>query len=56
MKILVGYNGSNVSKKALKLAQKHAKLSRAKIEVATSITRIEPMKYDDIQKAEQELE
>ncbi len=56
MKILVGYNGSNESKKALKLAQKHAKELGAKIEIATSIARIEPMKYYDIQKAEQELE
>ena len=56
MKILVGYNGSKESKEALKLAQKHAKELGAKIEIATSIVRIEPMKYYDIQTAEQELE
>ena len=56
MNILVGYNGSKESKEALKLAQKHAKELGAKIEIATSIFRIEPMKYYDIQTAEQELE
>ncbi len=56
MNILVGYNGSKESKKALKLAQKHAKELGAKIEIATSIARIEPMKYSDAQNAEQELE
>jgi nucleotide-binding universal stress UspA family protein len=56
MNILVGYNGSNESKEALKLAREHAKELGAKIEIATSIARIEPMKYYDIQEAEQELE
>jgi nucleotide-binding universal stress UspA family protein len=56
MNILVGYNGSNESKEALKLAREHAKELGAKIEIATSIFRIEPMKYYDVQKAEQELE
>ena len=56
MKILVGYNGSKESKKALKLAREHAKELGAKIEVAASITRIEPLKYSDVQNAEEELE
>jgi len=38
------------------MARGHAKELGAKIEIATSIVRIEPMKYCDIQNAEQELE
>jgi nucleotide-binding universal stress UspA family protein len=56
MSILVGYDGSNVSKEALKLAQKHAKAFGAKIVVVTTITRVDPLEYHDIQKAEQNLE
>jgi len=33
MRILVGYDGSNAAKDALKLAQKHAKAFDAKIDV-----------------------
>ena len=56
MKILVGYDGSNLAKKALKLAQKHAKVWDAKIEVVETITRISPLDYQYIQKVEDELE
>ena len=56
MNILVGYNGSNESKEALRLAQKHAKELGAKIEVATAITRWAPLEYHKIQEAEQELD
>ena len=37
MKILVGYDGSNQSKEALRLSQKHAKGLGAKFEVASAI-------------------
>ena len=56
MNILVGYNGSNESKDALRLAQKHAKELGAKIEVATAIKRWDPLDYHQIQEAEQELD
>ena len=56
MKILVGYDGSNEAKDALRLAQKHAKELGAKIEVATAITRYDPLEYHKIQESEQELD
>jgi len=56
MKILVGYDGSNPAKKALKLAQKHAKPWNAKIEVIEAITRSSPLDFHYIQKVEEELE
>ena len=56
MKILVGYDGSNESKEALKLSQKHAKKLGAKIEVATAINRYDPLEYHKIQETEQELD
>ena len=56
MKILVGYDGSNEAKDALKLAQKHAKALGAKIEVVQSVTRNHPLDYKVIQAAEKKLE
>ena len=56
MNIVVGYNGSNESKDALRLAQKHAKELGAKIEVATAINRWGSLEYHKIQEAEQELD
>ena len=55
MKLLVGYDGSNEAKDALKLAQKRAKAYSAKIEVAKSVTRNLPLDYDVIQVAEEDL-
>jgi len=56
MNILVGYNGSNESKDALKLAQKRAIELGAKIEVASAINRWDPLEYHEIQEAEQKLD
>ena len=56
MKIMVGYDGSNVAKDALKFAQKHAKAFRAKIEVGKSLTRNHPLDHSLIQAAEEKLE
>jgi len=56
MKILVGYDGSNAAKDALKVAQKHAKAFGAKIEVIKSVTRNHPLDHSVIQAAEEELE
>ena len=56
MNILVGYNGSNESKDALRFAQKHAKKLGAKIEVASAINRWDPLEYHKIQETEQKLD
>ena len=56
MNILVGYDSSNESKDALRLAQKHAQELGAKIEVATAINRWDPLKYHKIQEAQQKLD
>ena len=55
MNILVGYDGSNAAKDALKLAQKHAKALGAKIEIVKSVTRHHPLDHSLIQTAEEEL-
>ena len=56
MKILVGYDGSNEARDALKLARKHAKTFDAKIVVAYSVTRHHPLDHSLIQAVEEELE
>jgi nucleotide-binding universal stress UspA family protein len=56
MKILVGYDGSKVSKEALKLAQQHATVSNANLVVVNAISRENPLQYHEIEKAEQRLE
>ena len=56
MKILVGYDGSNEAKDALKLAQKHSKAFGAKIDVVKSVTRNHPLDRSLIQTAEETLE
>ncbi len=54
MKILVGYDGSDVSKKALKLAREHAKAFNAKIYILHSILTDLPQKEHE--KRKQDLE
>ena len=56
MKILVGYDGSNESKEALRLAKKHAKGMGAKLEIADAIARWDPLEYHKIQEVEQKLD
>ena len=56
MKIMVGYDRSNVAKEALELAKKHTKAFDAKVYVVRSLAQSREMKLEDIQKAEQELE
>jgi len=56
MKILVGYDGSNEAKDALKLAQKHAKAFGAKIEIVKSVTRNHPLNQSLVQATEEKLE
>jgi nucleotide-binding universal stress UspA family protein len=56
MKILVGFDNSNVAKDALKLAQEHAKAFHAEIHVLRSVAQSRELKFEDIEKAEKELE
>jgi nucleotide-binding universal stress UspA family protein len=56
MKILVGYDGSNVSKAALELARQHATTLNAKIEVVNCMHQNQKLKYEDIRKVEHNLE
>jgi nucleotide-binding universal stress UspA family protein len=56
MKILVGYNGSNGSEAALRVAQKHANVFKADIHILTSLEQSSTLEKSDIEKAESELE
>ena len=56
MKILVGYDGSEASREALKLGIRHAKAFQAEVHVVTSHVGGVGEQIDDIQKAESELE
>jgi nucleotide-binding universal stress UspA family protein len=55
MNILVGYDGSNAAKDALKLAQKYAKAFGAKIDVVKSVTSEQPLSSSLFQTAEEEF-
>ena len=56
MKILVGYDGSNSARDALKLAKHRAKISDAKVYVVTSMKGANNNQYDDVRQAELGLE
>lgn len=56
MKFLVCYDGSEAAKSALKLAQKDAQGSEAKLEVVNTVTRELPLKHSQIQKKEENLQ
>jgi nucleotide-binding universal stress UspA family protein len=56
MKILVGYDGSNSAKDALKLAKDHAMALDAKVDVVTSMEGAKNNQYDDVRQAELGLE
>jgi nucleotide-binding universal stress UspA family protein len=53
---MVCYDGSDEAKKALKVAQNHASVWDAKLEVVNAIVRIEPLKHSQVEKAEAKLE
>jgi nucleotide-binding universal stress UspA family protein len=55
MKFMVCYDESNAAKSALKLAQKHAKILDAKLEVVNAITRELALKRSYIQEKEDNL-
>jgi len=53
---MVCYDGSDEAKAALKVAQNHARVWNAKLEVVNTIVRIEPLKHSHVEKAEEKLE
>ena len=52
MKFLVCYNGTVEAKGALKVAQEHAEIWNAKLEVVNAVIRIEPLKHSTVEKME----
>jgi nucleotide-binding universal stress UspA family protein len=56
MKILVGYDGSNVAREALELAKKRARILGAKVDVVNCLAQNHDLKYEDIAKVEQKLQ
>ena len=56
MKLMVGYDGSNASKEALRSARSHAQAFNAKVHVVRSMEGGDESKREDIQAAEKELE
>ena len=56
MKLLVGYDGSNVAKAAVELAKKRAMVWGAKIDVVNSMAQSRNLGYEEIRKAELNLE
>ncbi len=56
MKIMVGLDGSNSSKEALKLAKEHAKTFNATIELVTSMEKGTETQQKEIEQDERDLE
>jgi len=56
MKILVGYDRSNVAEDAVKLAQEHAKAFGAEVHLLTSMMQRPELSREDIEKAENRLD
>jgi nucleotide-binding universal stress UspA family protein len=55
MKFLVCYDETNEAKEALKVAQEHARIWNAKLEVVNAVIRVEPLKHSRVQKMEENL-
>ena len=55
MKFLVCYDETNEAKEALKVAQEHARIWNAKLEVVNAVIRVEPLKHSRVQKMEEIL-
>ena len=55
MKFLVCYDETNEAKEALKVAQEHARVWNAKLEVVNAAIRIEPLRHSKVQKMEENL-
>ena len=56
MKFMVCYDGSDEAKEALRVAQNHARVWNAKLEVVKTIVRVEPLKHAQVKRAEEKLE
>jgi len=56
MKFLICYDDTAEAKKALKVAQEHAKIWQAELEVVYAITRVEPLKHAKVKKMEEKME
>lgn len=56
MRIMVCYEDNNTSRDAVRLAQKHAEVWKAEVEVVTTITREEPIKHSRLQEREDRFE
>ena len=52
MKFLVCYDETNEAKEALKVAQEHARIWNAKLEIINAVIRIEPLKHSKVEKME----
>ena len=55
MSILVGFDGSNVSKSAVKLALEHAKINWIDLDVVRILAQSPTLSYDAIQQEEKEF-
>ena len=56
MKFLVCYNGTKEAQEALQIAQEHARVWNAKLEIVNAVTRIEPLKHAAVKKMEEKME
>ena len=56
MKFLVCYDETNEARKALKVAQEHARVWQAELDVVNAITRVEPLKHTKVKKMEEKME
>ncbi len=56
MKILIGYDGSNVAKEALNLVKRRAKAFQATVDIVTSMIKGTESEREDIEQAERSLE
>ncbi len=56
MSILVGYNGTNVSKDAVKLAMEHADLYETEVDIVSVMSQSPTLTYDKINSAERSFE
>ena len=55
-KVVVGYDGSNVSKDAMRLAFERAKLYQTEIDVVQTVLQSHTLTYEEIRRFEQNLE
>ena len=56
LKYVVGYDGSNVAKDAMKLAFKRASHNGASVDIIKSVIQSHTLKYEEIRRMESELE